>query len=93
MGLSADLVQVQWQYQTLANSDYLTSLNLEESACLSRLRSGRNPTPSQRKDRQILCLQGRKLWKSQPLILIGVCGWQTFSSRVRQCPATADGVH
>lgn len=64
-----------------------------ESVCLPRLSSGRNLIPNQRKSKQILCLWGTELWKSQPLILVGVRGWQGGSSRARQCPGTADRVH
>lgn len=62
-----------WQRQMLSDPDNFTSLNLEESACLPRLRSGRNPAPKQCKSKQILCLQEAELWKFQPLILTGVC--------------------
>lgn len=47
---------VLWQRQILSNPDNFTSLNLEESACLSRLRSGRNLIPNQHKSKQISCL-------------------------------------
>lgn len=56
-----------------------TSLNLEESTCLPRLRSGRDLIPNQHKSKEMLCVRGPELWKSQLLILVGVCGWQVRS--------------
>lgn len=63
----------------IANPDNLTALNLEGGVCLLRLRSGRSVIPNQHKSKQILCLQGPELWKSQPLTLVGVWGQQVCS--------------
>lgn len=89
-----DLLRMLWQRQMLSDPDNFTSLNPEESACLPRLRSGRNPAPKQCKSKQILCLQEAELWKFQPFNSHWcVCWQQVRSSWARHCPGTADRVH